>query len=91
MEKITISGYDAGRLALFAEACKNAGITDDDLKDFHGYVSLAIREAERLFRESVIKSFGDHFVGGNGTFVGNGTKGVCGYSALYSRNLFKEE
>ena len=53
----TVYGYDAKQLVLFAECCREVGITNDDLKNVGDCCRLAIDATEKAMVESFKKSY----------------------------------
>ena len=49
----TMYDYDLQKLNMFAQACKKAGVTNDDLKDFVTNVSFAYKVVEEDFENGV--------------------------------------
>ena len=56
-EKKTLFGYDLGRLIIFAECCREVGITETDLANVEDCCKLAIEATEKAMEESFRKSF----------------------------------
>ena len=53
----TVYGYDIKQLILFAQCCKEVGITNDDLKNVEDCCRLAIDATEKAMVESFNKCY----------------------------------
>lgn len=53
----TVYGYDIEQLILFAQCCKEVGITNDDLKNVEDCCRLAIDATEKAMVESFNKCY----------------------------------
>ena len=53
----SVYGYDIEQLILFAQCCKEVGITNDDLKNVEDCCRLAIDATEKAMVESFKKSY----------------------------------
>lgn len=53
----TVYGYDIEQLVLFAQCCKEVGITNDDLKNVEDCCRLAIDATEKAMVEAFKKSY----------------------------------
>ena len=56
-KNLTLYGYDIEQLVLFAECCKEVGITNDDLKNVEDCCRLAIDATEKAMVEAFKKSY----------------------------------
>ena len=62
----TVCGYPMEDLVQFAIACRNAGITEDQLRDFHDFEELAIKEIYRRIREEFAQAVEEQVLYGGG-------------------------
>lgn len=53
----TVYGYDAKQLVLFAECCREVGVTNEDLNEVEDFCRLAIKATEKAMEESFKKYF----------------------------------
>lgn len=56
-EATTVYGYDIKQVILFAECCREAGITKTDLANVEDCCKFAIEATEKAMQESFRKSF----------------------------------